>query len=1100
MNESGILTYKDRESLRRRIRESNSDSSISNEKLILHLSSVLQNQGVESEEEKIFQEYTFDLINVLRTADNKEASEIAQAVLNFIATNFQADAEERWKLPAKQRVYITSVAIKEISEIINLPKANEIHGLTVKERAEAEKLLLRFASVSDSVDLKNRNHAKNFIELYDREKQSRLMTRYLKNIKLLVRALESGDLNTEDRAWARGALSYIRLNRDVIPDEYGLIGVLDDMYIANLAVGLIRPSAPPLTELVLEFRKIWPILNGLIFSEDKSEYRYTDIASINSALVCMPLRGENQLRTALVLPFSGCTPNIIAIAAVFGAISVLAKKVKDGPDFKIGDLVRVDNTAVATYGGIYVFEGKEYIRLNQVTKKASEKQPEQTVTNLIPLQDSARLCPAKAGSKTQGEIQTYLKSTERELSAIENLLHLPHPLQFHSIDSHIWLISSADRMRSLAKDLRVHGQRLIDVFPMGHIKRDGTCEAWSARFGESECVLITVTDLDLAAEILEETEGTDRDLVIADLSGPNRNRISSLERVFDLDLNVLCIAEERDEGLISIVEQYNPDIWEWSGEEVSEIGKFPQSQSDSTHPFYKNDGRLIRAISGNTSTRAVQLESLEWCHATISAATKKVPLETEDKTLEFHEIYRKLFSIFLRLTRMPFQVDPEWFGNDEKVLSTLKEQLVSSVFMTEEEKKSLTDISMLIHKAGQALVNANPKWTEMYEILKSNPKAKVLIHNPAVIPDELQSEKKYILMKEACSTACEILIVPYWPGKDKSWKLLTEADVKEIVFLLYPYEADWYKSFVRHRELSRRSRTERRNSQAIFPKVGTWPKKTVMEKLSDNLSQTPHELDLVELNNSYRRTRIIKSIESMEKDVSVETRLVGFSGGGHAFLSSGYEARLATYLLESEAHANTENITISSAVLDNLNIGDVLIFLKGSDKDAIRKIADENLPEGMRNLAKLWQTALKGYVEKEKVSLEELVSLLSQQGCRKHRATVKNWLESENIIGPRNAHRGDLEAIVNVTNDSTLSTNLPQCQNAITEVWGQHLKAAKLLAKNLLEKISSNTKFDIDIEEPVEVIDGILLAKIEFIESETVHIPRSKINRLLEEL
>jgi hypothetical protein len=449
---------------------------------------------------------------------------------------------------------------------------------------------------------------------------------------------------------------------------------------------------------------------------------------------------------------------------------------------------------------------------------------------------------------------------------------------------------------------------------------------------------------------------------------------------------------------------------------------------------------------------------------------------------------------------MPFQVDPEWFGSDEKILSTLKKQLASSVFMTEEEKKSLTDISIFIHKAGQALVNANPKWTEMYEILKSNPKAKVLIHNYAVIPDELQSEGRCILMKEACSTACEILIVPYWPGKNKGWKLLTEADVKEIVFLLYPYEADWYKSFIRRRESSRCSRAERRNSQAIFPKVGTWPKKTAMEKLSGSLSQTPYELDLVELNNSHRRIRIIKSIEAMEKDVTVETRLVGFSGGGHAFLSSGYEARLATYLLGDEAYANTENATISSAVLDSLNIGDVLIFLKGSDKDAIRKIADEKLPEGMRDLAKLWQAALRRYVEKEKVSLEKLVSLLSKQGCRRHRATVKNWLDSENIIGPRNAHRGDLEAIANVTNDNALSTNLLQCQDAITEVWGQHLKAANLLAKNLLEKINNNTKFDIDIEEPVEVIDGILLAKIEFIESETAHVPRSKTNRLLEEI
>ena len=79
------------------------------------------------------------------------------------------------------------------------------------------------------------------------------------------------------------------------------------------------------------------------------------------------------------------------------------------PISRLEILVRVDNTAVAIYDGIYVFGGKEYIRLNQVTKKASEKQPETILTSIIPLQDSARLCPAKAGSKTQGEITTYLK-------------------------------------------------------------------------------------------------------------------------------------------------------------------------------------------------------------------------------------------------------------------------------------------------------------------------------------------------------------------------------------------------------------------------------------------------------------------------------------------------------------------------------------------------------------------------------------------------------------------------------------------------------------------------------------------------------------------
>lgn len=1098
MDELGILTYKDRELFKNKLSENEFFSKLTDDELIQQFSHILQNYQPANAEDNMFQQYSFDLINVLRVGGNEEAHRIAKSALAFLISIYQPENENLWELPTKQRAYITGLAINEISKIVSLTRANEISGLKPDERNKAEELLIDFASNTDQEDSIVISYVNNILELYERGNRTPLILRYLNNIRFLVKVLEGRDYSTENRSWARGALSYIRLNEDVIPDDHGLIGLLDDMYVANLSVNLIEPNLPPLNELVLELNKVWPILNNLIISSGKSEYVYTDIASINSALVCLPLRGEEKLKTALVLPFAGITPNMISIATVFGAISILAKTVKDGPDFNIGDLVCVDNTAVAIYDGIDQVDGADYICLSQI-KKANKKQPESVLTHRIPLADSARLCPASAESKTRGEIPMFLKHTRRELSAIESLFHLPFPLQFHNMDTNIWLISPANKMRALASDLSIYGQTLINIFPMGHIKRDGTYEAWSTRFGESESILTVVSDLDLAAEILEEKDEFAKDLVIADLSGANRNRFSSLERIIELDINILFIVEERDEELVSIIERHNPDIWEWSRADVKALGPSSQySRNNKSHPFFENDNRLVRGVLLKPLTKVVQLDPLEQCHILVSALGKQLSEEIDDISADFDEIYNKLFSLFMRLTRMPFPVSGDWWQNEEELICLLEQRLSDSVFLSENEKKIFSEVYKYINQSGQKLIDSNPKWIEIRKFLLSSPDAKILIPNNVVIPDDVDGQEKFVLMSEIYSKVEKFLLVPFWPGKKQAWRLLAEVNFKEITFLVYPYEEAWCKSFMQHRESSRISRIHRRGSKVLFPKVGRWPDRIDSERGNDIQSQSPKVPDLIEINSNYRISRLLKTIESTEEGLCVNARLVGFDGGSHAFLSSNYEARVVTHLLDADAHRD-EELSVKYSTLDGVMIGDVLIFLKGSDKDAIRMIADQNLPEGRRELAKLWQVALIDYVERDNVSLSQLVSQLSREGCKKHKVTVRNWLDNENIIAPRDAHRGDLDAIARVTNNRELETKLGLCQNAITEVWGHHLKAANMLARSVLVKIDSNIHFNNNVDEPIEIIDGIVMARVEFIGTEIVQVPRIKANRLMED-
>ncbi len=1099
MSELHSLTYKDREDFKKKLRTTAAENSKSDDELILPLSQLLQSYQPENFDDQIFQQHTLDLINILRTTENQDARNIARSALSFFSSVYHPTEKVPWSLSANQRAYVAGLSIKEISKYSEQITADEISGLRQDEKAKAEELFIELALNSNLDDLSLISYAKDFVATFEHKRRTRLVHRYLRNILFLVKVLEDSESSDESRSWASGALKYIRLNEDVIPDEYGLIGLLDDMYIASMAIHLIEPELPPWTELIAEFNKTWPFLNDLVFTAGETEYTCTDIAYINSALACLPLRGESKFKTTLVLPYVGITPNLIAIISVFGEMTALANKAKEAPDFEIGGKVLVDNTAIAIYDGIDEYEEDKYIRLNQI-KKAGKYQPETISTQRIPLAEVSRLCLADGDAHTRGEIPTHLGYTKRELSAIESLLHVPYPIQFNNLDTRVWLIAPVNKMRQLASDLSIHGQSLLEIFPMGHIKRDGEYEPWNPRFGESENILTVVSDLDLAAEILEENVNIDKDLIIVNLSGANRNRFSALERIFEMESNLLFIAEERDEELLSIIDRNHPDIWEWS---LSDIEAFSDSsvysQENSAHPFYANDNKLITGISLNPSVEIISVEALDQCHRLITTVDRQLSKEADDLTNDFQDIYGKLVSWYLKLTKMIFPVSNELTEADVALSSSIERQLTESLFLSDEEKISLLEVHEGILNASKFVNNENPKWVKIEQILKTEPQIKIVVPSKNELSDDIQSMANFLLLNEVYLNDGIALLVPYWPGKNQVSKLLAEASYKKVTFLLYSYEANWFRNFMRRRESSRIKRSRQRSEKTIFNKFGAWPDTIAPGLLVEKYGEPSKEPDLVEINNSYRKTRLLNSIFSAGEEDLVKCHLLGFNGGGHAFLTPNYEAKLVTHLFEGHSDDLDEGVSINHSSLDAISVGDVLLFLKGSDKDTIREVADQSLPKGHRELAKLWQTALIDYVKSEQVSLTKLVSRLSSEGCKKHMATVQNWLENDNIIGPRDAHRGDIEAISAVTNNSQLAEKIAECKSAITEVWGQHIKAANMLAQSVLDKIENDPSFGVDIEEQIEVFDGVVMVSVEFVDSDLVLVPRSKTNQLIED-
>src|SRR5262249_59447340 len=108
----------------------------------------------------------------------------------------------------------------------------------------------------------------------------------------LSRVLSDGGRPTDHRQIARAALSYVAEEHDAIPDCLGLMGFLDDYFIADLAVGLIAPGQSPWMNLIDAVVGAWPFLNMVSFGDNQIGASVSEFLMVNAALTCPVVRGS----------------------------------------------------------------------------------------------------------------------------------------------------------------------------------------------------------------------------------------------------------------------------------------------------------------------------------------------------------------------------------------------------------------------------------------------------------------------------------------------------------------------------------------------------------------------------------------------------------------------------------------------------------------------------------------------------------------------------------------------------------------------------------------------------------------------------------------
>lgn len=216
------------------------------------------------------------------------------------------------------------------------------------------------------------------------------------------------------------------------------------------------------------------------------------------------------------------------------------------------------------------------------------------------------------------------------------------------------------------------------------------------------------------------------------------------------------------------------------------------------------------------------------------------------------------------------------------------------------------------------------------------------------------------------------LIIPAFIDSKTTRNLINFPYAEKITFVASKYEIDKYLSRL----------LDKRNSNGGIEK----DKNDNTELIIDH-----HEEDLLDLNFEFYKN--IRPQNEASKDLS-RARVFLFENETALALPLGGDQIISRQI---------SNISPEEIPVDNIEVGDFLLMADtahGDLQDSILNITYKNINE-IRNLAFKWKDEL-SHVLTDDIRFNELMEALEAIDEKRHHLTVKNWFRSKNLIAPQN--------------------------------------------------------------------------------------------------
>ncbi len=982
------LSYSDRSAILEIVEHLKTASPVPDDELLRRVSAFLLAHHAHAGFEHALTRDAIALSNHLRVTRMPEVQAAARAALRYL---LQEDDFFRDTMPVvglQDDAYVLSLALHEIAGLTGVPTTH--YGaphLTDEETKLAESQLERFVEQPRCADEALVSGARAFCDRIRNVAETGYLGRMRRNVELMIQIL--GQPGTSDaHLWSRGALSYLVCPVDVIPDDLGLVGFLDDRYILDTAMTMIQPQPDPWFRILDETIERWPFLNWLILSAHGTRHPLSEFVIANAALGLGQLGATcGSPQVGVVLPEQGLLPVLLTFIATLGMIQEAALRENASLEFQKGQKVLVDGKAVWIFDGLEMVNDRPMFRLTRYRRMRGVMTPS---SRLWPVDKLARLRPTDADRATRGDIVYDMARNPAPIGSVDRLFHSERPIQFGGIKRQILSVANLTRAREIMRGLRLYGERLSDVIPMGSVTHDGDVDIWSQRWRGTEAVLLFVPGLDRACDFLEEGEGGEKTAqLIVDGNGAIARQSVSLQRVCKVDVPVLAITRERDHRDLELLSDRGFEFFEWEHQDLRDLLWPSPNEEANGHCVRTYERRLVSRGLASTITRDIPCEEAIGAYDVL----RKLGLlrgEREDPIDELTGFVARAWELMCMLTQSVVPI-----GHCEALkarvtggLAALTTVVSASRFMSTEERRLAGQVTETLTMLSDRLQEDNPKAGALAECLSGGSDLTLICHDAqaALETSAYWTSNDARTRFPACHKTPETIpctaagddtiispaVVVGWLGKRRIPELLHPPVSPDLTLLLYDFELAWYDGLQWACEQARRKRGGRGTRHRLLGSEGMWHQSGAAGTKPDRSGESevrPAELDdFDDLAAEYRRTRAIAYARSGDVDEpDVDATIHWFANGLYAFLTSKYKAKVVTHLLE--ATASRDGLTKSEvrrAECQDLSVGDYLLFHRGSDADAIRVTADEILKSpDTRSTARLWQRALRRFRARE---------------------------------------------------------------------------------------------------------------------------------------
>jgi hypothetical protein len=867
-----------------------------------------------------------------------------------------------------------------------------------------------------------------------------------------------------ENAPARAALRYLADVHDVVNDDVGVLGLLDDVYVLEWAYAAVENQTLclPILDAMLQRHPFVATLGLGARGEQLDRFgRYVVCAALETISSSKP--------GALVLRESGPYPIISAVAA-----AVEAARSQAGM-FETEMELWPDGCPVTIGDGTVNFHARWGGRQEGTLRRRF------------------RLHVAEKGVMSVGEeVLPYLARAPREWKRLSNGSHISAWLKDRNVDGLIGITGSGRRRPSRHEAVLLITSRakldryLTAMRPQGLTPGALLGACWFDSHGESHLISGSTTDRPLlyacgdvgaACDLIAAPpQHIERWYVIVDGAAMGRTIHAALASADQLETSRFCFFAElhEREGVSSLFDQGVEDVWYLEDQDVEVPPLVHPGSSNEADPLARFFGRRSAHW---TTAYSIRVGEDPFLDAVAECLRKSIDRRGDDPALDALDL---TVAAFLRRA----SAHPLPCADDRKTLQDLAAAVVGQASTLAVYEPHAAEIRTLF--ARYSAESGADRRNALLDLASSfgDKEAVAVVCRSASTAERCRSAASEHASLDSCewttieglrySAPYDRIVVPGWLGRSAMRELSNVGFGAKTDMLFLPFERRWYDN-----TMSAARRWERRLERATVQRL----RRIVDDRFGDAeprwLEQTSRRVALQPAND-------IEPIDDAPEVNKAESRAI--EGIRRALPSGGHRSDLAKAMLVLFSEPGTFALLPPAGHLivipeNDLQRGDeeqhLLISASAlkpgmltalpleTDRDLVDAWADRMLSDGgaTRSRAGRWKDALKRHFSNSTESYAAFARRLSEAGERRDPLTVRSWSTDTRSIAPRNFRR-ILPIVADMTGDDELKANLDDTVAAIDRLYAARTDATEAIVREIFSgKIDiSRPSIEFDVE------------------------------------